>query len=1229
VHALSHGDTAQSESGRDDVSENAAQGYGSPAGAATVPFDPPNTRDGLESGAGALETIDSIHSSCAADPGEGTLEATSGDAVDIPIGTSEPPDGPGTAGAETVADSEPASPPLEKTEVFASGSGPPSSGSYGNGQEQTLEQMMASSYSEDTGEFTALGQAWIEKTVADAGTASTAGPKSAPAGYEIVNELGRGGMGIVYKARHLRLNRLVALKMIRGAYADEIQHARFKIEAEAVATLRHPNILQIYDIGEHNGAPYVALELLEGGSLADRLNRNPLTPVQAAQWLLPLVQAVAAAHRAGIVHRDLKSANILFTVDGIPKITDFGLAKRLELDEGQTHTGQIMGTPSYMAPEQARGETKSAGPPADVYALGAILYEMLTGRPPFKGVSAMDTVKQVLEEDPVSPSRVQFRVPRDLETICMKCLQKEPRKRFASAEELADDLNRYLRGEPIRARRTPPVERAVKWGKRRPALATLIACSTLAVVTLVSAGLWYWYHKVAQERSALVHQSDVANQTANRLLLAREAISKQDLDGAKDILARQKERLDTENIPALRNLLKRTADMLREVDTALDEQLALQKVRERYRNFVDLHKEAIFRDTQYPGLQLPAGRDLPRKTAEKALGVYATRKSEDDWQLGELPPTLSKEQQTQVGESCYELLLILAEVDANRDPAQIDRSLRILDCADRLRPEHTRAYHLRRASLLARKGDSAGSDRELKLAESVRPDTAFDYYLSGQEHYKRDERLPAIGDLENARMLKPDHFWANCLLAICYNQVSHYEAAQACVDFCIAADREFPWLYLLRGYASGERAAVYLRDIKADTTEQAASNLRNAANEEFAHAEADLRKALELLRSDPDAELQYGLLVNRGLLRFRRDHLDEAAADYLEAIRLKPDAYPAHVNLARLYQKQGKRAEAIEQFSRAIALKPDLAPLYRERAALTVRDLTDSTPAQRAAALEDLKLAISRERPNDPMLAMDHTNRGNILYHEERYKAALEECRLALEKWPDYGEAHVLRIKTLLKLNRLDDTIRSCDAALARGKKSPLLYELRALALAKHSDYAGAIRDYGRALDLRPNDGKLLNGRGWQYLFAECPNLALIDFEKALELDSHDVQAHLGRGATLARMRDHRGAVFEAREALSLGKITPLVAYSAARIYAIAATVAAAETGENGRFAKRLSEHYENNALQWIKQAFEREVPERRAVLWRDMIETDPALNTIKRRLKYEDLVAPNKNPGS
>jgi serine/threonine protein kinase/Flp pilus assembly protein TadD len=321
---------------------------------------------------------------------------------------------------------------------------------------------------------------------------SAAAAPSPPKGeeYEILGELGRGGMGMVYKARQLRLNRVVALKMIRaGLHADPGDLFRFQREAEAVAQLRHPNIVQIYEVGDRHGLPFFSLEYVGGGSLQKQLDGTPRPPRQTAELIETLARAMDFAHKQGIVHRDLKPANILLTEDGTPKITDFGLAKRLEeADSGQTGTGAILGTPTYMAPEQAQGKNRLIGPAADVYALGAMLYDLLTGRPPFKGETIMDTLQLLQTTEPVPPTRLQPKVPRDLETICLKCLQKEPARRYSTALELAEDLNRFLNHQPIKARQTSLAERTWKWARRSPAAAALSVLSAFTVVALTTGG---------------------------------------------------------------------------------------------------------------------------------------------------------------------------------------------------------------------------------------------------------------------------------------------------------------------------------------------------------------------------------------------------------------------------------------------------------------------------------------------------------------------------------------------------------------------------------------------------------------------------------------------------------------------------------------------------------------------------------------------------------------------
>jgi serine/threonine protein kinase len=326
--------------------------------------------------------------------------------------------------------------------------------------------------------------------------------------YEVLSVLGRGGMGVVYLAKHLRLKRLVALKMILHLdQADADSLARFQAEAQALAQFQHPNIVQIFDIGMLNGQPFMALEYVPGGSLYQHIHGTPQPPREAAALIIELAQAMQAAHEKGIVHRDLKPGNVLLAASdqpstvsptvsvmklnmgstmlkAIPKITDFGLAKRLTSRSIHTRTGDVIGTPNYMAPEQAAGDPKIIGPAVDIYSLGAILYELLTGRPPFTGVDTVNTLWQVMTAEPIPPRQLQPTIPRDLQIICLKCLEKEPNRRYLTAEGLAADLKRFLNKEPIRARAAGKAERTWRWCRRNPLLTGIILLAFFSLVSL-------------------------------------------------------------------------------------------------------------------------------------------------------------------------------------------------------------------------------------------------------------------------------------------------------------------------------------------------------------------------------------------------------------------------------------------------------------------------------------------------------------------------------------------------------------------------------------------------------------------------------------------------------------------------------------------------------------------------------------------------------------------------
>ncbi len=1030
--------------------------------------------------------------------------------------------------------------------------------------------------------------------------APTARPASV-AGYEILAELGRGGMGVVYKARQIKLNRLVALKMVlAGAHAGEQAIQRFRTEAEAVAHLQHPNIVQIYEIGEHDGLPFFSLEYLDGGCLIDQLDGKPLPERGAAGLIEQLARAMHYAHAHGVVHRDLKPGNVLLAGDGALKITDFGLAKRIDADGegGQTRTGAIMGTPNYMAPEQAAGRIHQIGPATDVYALGAMLYEMLTGRPPFRGITAMDTVQQVLALEPVPPSRLRQKLPRDLETVCLKCLQKEPDKRYASALELAEDLRCFRAGEPIRARPVGSWERAVKWAHRRPAVAALALVSALFFVCLLLGSLAFngahtradaerrradaerqlREEKEAHERDRLraveVHGSDLIHQ-------GQAALARQDLDEAHRQLLAAREALGGE--PALRNLWTTADRLFAHAGNLLKAREEKKQARTRYEDFLREQEEALFHGTRFIGVDVPADLAAAEQAARQALEAFGvTADSDGPPRLGEFYTAREKDEITA---GCYELLLVLAgtvaQPAADQSPAarrdRLKEALAFLDRATRLGLPATHAYHARRADLLTRLGDADGARRERQEADAVPPATASDDFLIGADAYDRGDLEQAAAHFESALRRKPDHFWAAYFLALCRLKQNQPAEAEAHLTAALARRPDFVWLYLLRGYANG----------MLDNTPA---------------AEADFRKALEL---NPPPFARYGVFVNRGAMYVERGKLELGVADLRQAVELLPDQYQARANLAAAYARQKKWADAARELDEAIRLRPDRAALYRQRGRLALaRDDAD-------AALKDFDRAVSLEPPGDPGLAEDQAERGRILQGRHLPDDAVRAYDLALEVRPDFALVHRLRAEALLELKLYADAVKAFDAylRLEKGKVDADVYRGRGVACAKLGRYAEAFDDYTRALQREPESPGMRTRRGWACLMAPS-QIALADFEEAIRLNPKDGDPYNGRGYARVQLGRYREAVDDADTAVRLGPRAPEMLYNAACIYSQAAVQAQADAKAADH--DTLAARYRDRAVELLGQALDL-VPEAlRGAFWSQAVQPDPAMNPVR-----------------
>jgi tetratricopeptide (TPR) repeat protein len=1076
-------------------------------------------------------------------------------------------------------------------------------------------------------------------------------------GYEILEKLGEGGMGVVYKARQLGLKRLVALKMMRGAHASAAELTRFRAEAEAVARLQHPNIVQIYEVGERGGQPFLSLEFVEGTSLDKKLRGTPLAVEEAARDIETLARTMHTAHQRGIIHRDLKPANILLTGDGSPKITDFGLAKQLDQDKAQTQSGAIMGTPSYMAPEQAFARTEAIGPATDVYALGAILYEMLSGRPPFQAALWWDTLEQVCSQEPVPPSRLQPKVPRDLETICLKCLQKEPVKRYASAEALADDLRRFLTREPILARPVSLWERTVKWTRRKPAVAALVGASLLAACALVAFSVLFAIYQAqqtdyqsqrfiyqAQEADYQAQQADIYKQQLQRvkeqeevrerigqtLLRAQQHEAAANWNAANTELEKAQEALD-----ALRDVRadELRADVRRRLGVVrqrLQEQEQGQQARKRLQDFKAPYDDALFYYTLFTGLDVSDSRIKTRSAARTALAIYGL--------AGEAEPAepilatldrdrliLTADEHTRLAEGCYELLLIWAETEAALPgKAELDaldrqraaKALTVLARAAQLGQVHkleTRTYHLRKGRYTARSKGEPVDPAALERTAPARPTGALDWFLEGLERYRTGQHELASQACAEVLRRQENHFWARYVQGLCHLRLGRWLDGKAQLTFCITRRPAFVWPRLLRGFAASELGFKY-------TDERLAAD-------EFKVAEEDFDLAL---KQDQDPVVQYVGLANRGVLNIRRQHWPEAVADLRQAVQANPSGFQAYVNLALALQGQAKWDEAQAVLGEAIRRAPNLAIGYESRARLHL------LRKNWAGARADFEQAIRREpRDSKSERLIDNLVELGRLWHRERnYAAALASFDRALHLQPDFVLTQRFRAETLLALNRPDDAGQALDRYLAVTREPATeVYQARGLIHAGAGQLPAAIEMYTLALRKKPRDTVTRCYRGWSYLLTDAVPLALKDFETCLAEDATNTDALIGRGNARVRLRQLDDALEDAEAAVKQGGLTDRLLYNLARLYAQVVGQLEAETRSARPNAAQLAGQrlafYKQKALDALGQTLEKLPEERRAVFWHSQVQTDPALTAIRRGSLYAELAARYGGKGS
>jgi serine/threonine-protein kinase len=941
-------------------------------------------------------------------------------------------------------------------------------------------------------------------------------------GYEVEAVLGRGGQGVVFRARHLRLDRPVAVKMMPAdAGANRYERDRFQREAEAVARLRHPNVVQVYDIGDVDGRPYFTMELIEGGSLARKLAGTPQPARQAAELAATLAGAVQAAHACGIVHRDLKPSNVLLTADGTPKVSDFGLARRLGDAAALTQTGVAVGTPSYMAPEQARGRPNTVGPAADVYALGAILYELLTGRPPFKGESAAETLHQVIFQDPVAPSLLSPKLPRDLETICLKCLQKDAPRRYVTAAAVEDDLGRYLCGEAIAARPEGRLERLARGLRRRPTLAVGLVAGLLLAVFLVGAGLWVWWEKSERER-ARASQAQAEEEQA---------------------------RAEAEQARATAEQARATAELARVDQARRDQQLAARL------DAIRLNRSAVTESAlDARSVKARADRDYESAFREAGFGQV----QDDPDRVG-----------ARVADSNIRMTLIGALYDWAACPVDENRSRWVLAVVRRADPDAS--------GWRGRVRDPKNWRDPAALAELAREARIADeplVLLGWLGDMLRDSGQDATPYLRKVREAHPSDYWANVSLGVALKKTNPAES----VRYFQVAEALRPGEFvpvgnlgcaLLKIGQVDEAIACFQRVVDlAPGNPTARAYLGHALGRKRRLDEAvrELRRAVEL---DPNSAFSHTELA-QSLLDLGQ--VEEAIAEAREAVRIDPDYAPGHYMLGMALFTQSPSKEALEHVEEAVRLDPNYAAAHSGL----------GTILRSAGRLDDAVKHAEQAVLLQPGVAHFRYNLANNLKAVNRRDEALAQYEFALRLDPAFGPAHHGIGTILLEDRRFDEAETRFRQAIKLDPTDPRPQAALGEVLINQGRLNEAATEIARGRELFPT-GSPARAASGRHL-AHCKSLITLDDRLEAVLSGDDAPADDRERllfATLCRARKRYAAA--ARFAADAFARSPALADDMRLLWRYDAACSAAQAGCGlGVDAAELDDAHRSR---WRKQA--------------------------------------------